>query len=68
MRSVYDVPANAAHIARLTAAMKAWQQKIGDTLVLNEGSAPPPRIDLTGKERKADQWQPAWIVEKYFKH
>jgi arylsulfatase A-like enzyme len=66
-RSVYDAPANAAHIARLHAAMKAWQQKVGDTLELNEGSTPPPRIDLTGKERKTDQWQPAWIVEKYFK-
>ncbi len=66
-RSVYDVPANAAHVARLTAAMKAWQQKVGDTLVVNEGSHPPPPIDLTGKKREPDQWQPAWIVEKYFK-
>lgn len=65
-RSVYDVPANAAHIARLSAAMKTWQAKVGDTLVLNEGSAPPPKIDLTGKERKTDQWQPEWIVKKYF--
>ena len=65
-RSVYDLPANAAHIARLTAAMQAWQRKVGDTLVLNEGSTPPPPIDLTGKARKTDQWQPAWIVKKYF--
>jgi arylsulfatase A-like enzyme len=65
-RSVYDDPAHAAHIARLTAAMKTWQQKVGDTLVLNTGSNPPPKIDLTGKERKTDQWQPEWIVKKYF--
>ncbi len=65
-RSVYDLPANAAHIARLDAAMKAWQQRVGDTLVLNSGSTPPPAIDLTGKARKTDQWQPAWIVKKYF--
>lgn len=65
-RSVYDDPANAAHVTRLTAAMQAWQRKVGDTLVLNEGSTPPPRIDLTGKERKPDQWQPEWIIRKYF--
>jgi arylsulfatase A-like enzyme len=64
--SVYDDPAHAAHIARLTTAMKTWQQKVGDTLVLNTGSNPPPKIDLTGKERKTDQWQPEWIVKKYF--
>jgi len=66
-RSVYDDPANAAHIVRLTAAMKAWQARVGDTLALNTGSNPPPTIDLTGKKRVPDQWQPAWIVEKYFK-
>jgi arylsulfatase A-like enzyme len=65
-RSVYDDPAHAAHIARLTAAMKTWQQKVGDTLVLNTGSNPPPKIDLTGQARKTDQWQPEWIVKKYF--
>jgi len=61
--SVYDDPARAPDIARLTAAMKTWQQKVGDTLALNTGSNPPPKIDLTGKERKTDQWQPEWIVK-----
>ena len=65
-RSVYDDPARAPDITRLTAAMKTWQQKVGDTLVLNEGSTPPPKIDLTGKARQTDQWQPEWIVKKYF--
>ncbi len=65
-RSIYDDPAYAAHITRLTAAMQRWQQKVGDPLVLNETSTPPPKIDLTGKVRKTDQWQPEWIVKKYF--
>ncbi|MDP3069434.1 MAG: sulfatase-like hydrolase/transferase [Opitutaceae bacterium] len=65
-RSVHDVAANAPHLARLTAALKAWQAKVGDTLALNETSTPPPAIDLTGKKREPDQWQPAWIIEKYF--
>ena len=65
-RSVYDDPARAPDIARLTAAMQRWQTKVGDALVLNEGSTPPPKIDLTGKARQTDQWQPEWIVKKYF--
>ncbi len=67
-RSVYDDPARTADIARLTAAMQAWQARVGDTLALNPGSNPPPKIDLTGKKRDPDQWQPAWIIEKYFKN
>ena len=27
----------------------------------------PDKIDLTGRERKPDRWQPQWIVEKYFR-
>ncbi len=26
----------------------------------------PPPIDLTGMPRQTDQWQPDWIVKKYF--
>jgi arylsulfatase A-like enzyme len=66
IQSVYDDPAHAAHIMRLTAAMQRWQTKVGDTLVLNTGNTPPPKIDLTGKPRQTDQWQPEWIVRKYF--
>ena len=64
--SVYDDPARASDIARLTAAMQTWQTKVGDTLALNTGNNPPPKIDLTGKARQTDQWQPEWIVKKYF--
>jgi arylsulfatase A-like enzyme len=65
-RSVYDDPANAPHVARLLGLMRAWQQKVGDTLQVNATSQPPARIDLTGKKRVPDEWQPEWIVKKYF--
>ena len=65
-KSVYDDPKHAAHVERLFAAMQQWQKTVGDTLELNRTSKPPPKIDLTGKERKTDQWQPEWIVKKYF--
>ncbi len=65
-KSVYDNPAHAAHIERLFTAMQAWQARVGDTLVVNRTSQPPPKITLTGQARNTDQWQPEWIVKKYF--
>jgi arylsulfatase A-like enzyme len=65
-RSVYDNPAHAAHVTRLRGLMREWQQRVGDKVALPEGQRLPPPIDLTGKPRKTDQWQPEWIVKKYF--
>ncbi len=57
---------NAKHVARLQALMKQWQARVGDTLALPTENKPPPKVDLTGQKRKPDQWQPEWIVKKYF--
>ena len=65
-RSVFDDPAHAAHVTRLRGLMREWQARVGDKVVLPEGQRQPPPIDLTGKPRKTDQWQPEWIVKKYF--
>jgi hypothetical protein len=46
--------------------MKSWQARVGDTLDLPTENRQPPMIDLTGQPRKPDQWQPDWIVKKYF--
>lgn len=64
--NVVDQPANAPHVARLQGLMTQWQLKVGDTLVLPTVNKSPPPIDLTGRPRKPDQWQPDWIVKKYF--
>ena len=46
--------------------MQAWQKQVGDTQALT--SDKPKAKDVTFDfERKPDQWQPAWIIEKYFK-
>lgn len=57
---------HAAHVERLTALMKDWQRRAGDTLPLASDNPKPKEIDLTGRERKPDQWQPEWIRRKYF--
>ncbi|MCI0660806.1 MAG: sulfatase-like hydrolase/transferase, partial [Acidobacteria bacterium] len=59
-------PDYAVHVQRLQKLMKQWQSRLGDTLELPTENRPPPMIDLTGRERKPDQWQPDWIVKKYF--
>ena len=59
-------PEHAGHVARLLALMKSWQVKVGDSLDIPAGNRPPEKIDLTGNGRVPDQWQPDWIVKKYF--
>ncbi len=66
MTNLIDRPEHAAHVARLQTLMKQWQAMVGDTLELPTENKPPEKVDLTGRERKPDQWQPEWIVKKYF--
>jgi arylsulfatase A-like enzyme len=56
----------AQHVQRLLKLMGQWQAKVGDTLELPTENKPPEAVDLTGRKRVPDQWQPEWIVKKYF--
>lgn len=56
----------AEHVQRLLGLMRQWQTQVGDTLELPAQNKPPEPIDLTGRKRVPDQWQPDWIVKKYF--
>jgi len=56
----------AEHVQRLLKLMSQWQAKVGDTLKLPTENRPPEAVDLTGRKRVPDQWQPEWIVKKYF--
>jgi arylsulfatase A-like enzyme len=64
--NLVDRPENAGHLARLQGLMKQWQEKVGDTLEIPRANRTPEKVDLTGKARVPDQWQPDWIVDKYF--
>ncbi len=57
---------NARQVQRLLTLMKQWQAKVGDTLELPRESRPPEKVDLTGRKREPDRWQPEWIRKKYF--
>ena len=56
----------APHVQRLLKLMGQWQTKVGDTLSLPVENKPPEPVDLTGQKRVPDEWQPEWIVKKYF--
>jgi len=59
-------PQRAREMARLRALLRDWQTRSGDPVALPEGNRRPPAVDLTGMARQPDQWQPDWIVRKYF--
>lgn len=65
-RNLIDHPQHAEHVRRLLALLKRWQVAVGDTLPLPEKNQAPARVDLSGRARKPDPWQPRWIREKYF--
>ena len=64
--NLIDRAEHAPQVQRLLKLMSQWQAKVGDTLELPTESKPAPPIDLTGRKRVPDQWQPDWIVKKYF--
>lgn len=65
-KNLIDDPNFKAELPRLLALMQQWQSRVGDTVKIPTENKMPERVDLAGMERKPDQWQPAWIVKKYF--
>ncbi|MFO0871725.1 MAG: sulfatase-like hydrolase/transferase [Pirellulales bacterium] len=59
-------PEHAPHVTRLLELLQRWQQQVGDQVTIPPGNREPPAVDLTGRPREPDQWQPDWIRRKYF--
>ena len=66
-RDLAAEPGHEPEIARLTALMRSWQEKVGDEQPLTVKDPKPKEVRFDDFERKPDEWQPAWIVEKYFR-
>jgi hypothetical protein len=47
--------------------IEQWQRRLGDGAPLRVARPGPREIDMTGRAREPDAWQPMWIIEKYFK-
>lgn len=65
-RNLIAAPEHRGEVRRLLALMKDWQTRSGDTLEVPTASKPYPPIDLTGRPRKYDPFQPDWVIKKYF--
>lgn len=64
---IFDPKYN-VHKERLLGLMKEWQAKSGDKLEIPQEIKKPQKPDYAKleKQRVPDQWQPEWIVKKYF--
>jgi arylsulfatase A-like enzyme len=66
MKNLAEEPLQAERVKKMLKQLKQWQQKIGDDLPLTVANPKSKQIDMTGRPRKPDRWQPEWIVQKYF--
>ena len=66
LQNLADDPKQGERRKRMLDLLKKWQQKVGDNLALTVENPAPLKIDMTGRERKPDRWQPEWIRRKYF--
>lgn len=66
MRNLVGKRAYRSELVRMMGMMRDWQKMVGDRVELPMHPIAPAPVDLSGKPRTPDQWQPAWIVDKYF--
>jgi arylsulfatase A-like enzyme len=59
-------PKKPREVERLTRLLRDWQAQTGDMQSLETTKGKPKAIRYDDFVRKPDQWQPQWIVEKYF--
>ncbi|MHC4205766.1 MAG: sulfatase-like hydrolase/transferase [Planctomycetota bacterium] len=66
LKNLADEPSQTERVKQMLQQLKQWQQKLGDDLPLTVANPKPKEINMTGRPRKPDRWQPDWIVRKYF--
>lgn len=54
------------HIDRLSIALDRWRERTGDPDPLTGSELKSFHVDLTGRARKPDRWQPQWIRDTFF--
>ena len=59
-------PAHAERVETMLALLAEWQERTDDPHPLTVENPQPMDIDLSGRSRKPDRWQPRWVVEKYW--
>jgi arylsulfatase A-like enzyme len=65
-RNLIDDPALQPRVAHLRQRLAEWQTRLGDKVQMPLTNTAPAKVDLSGQPRQPDQWQPQWIIDKYF--
>jgi len=60
-------PQQRPNIDRMTSVLRRSQRDYGDTQALEVSEPASKGINLSGRRRTPDRWQPQWIVQKYFR-
>jgi arylsulfatase A-like enzyme len=66
LHNLADDPAQSPRIESMLELMKKCQKQAGDDQPLSVANPGRMQIDMTGRQRKPDRWQPEWIRKKYF--
>jgi len=66
LRNLASDPAQARRVRHMMRLLAESQRKVGDDLPLTSANPGPKEIDMTGRKREPDRWQPDWIRRKYF--
>ncbi len=62
-----DQPQHAQRVQAMLALMQTQQKLYGDDIPLTAAKLQPRTWDYRTIERKPDQWQPTYLIDKYFK-
>jgi arylsulfatase A-like enzyme len=67
MNDLSGQPENAKRIAEMKTLILTWERGLGlPAMPLTSTNPKTKMVNLTGQPRLPDQWQPEWIVKKYF--
>jgi arylsulfatase A-like enzyme len=66
LANLADKPEHAQRVQDMLKLMQSQQKLYGDELPLTAATIKPLTWDYRTIERKPDQWQPGYLIEKYF--
>jgi len=66
LHNLADDPAQAGRVQEMWRLLEKSQREVGDALPLTVAEPGPKEIDMAGRQREPDRWQPEWIRRKYF--
>ena len=67
LANLADKPEHAQRVQALLAQLALEQKRYGDTALLTAAKILPLTWDYRTIERKPDQWQPQYLIDRYFK-